>query len=98
MKNQTCPNQNSLREDSKLKFLHLIKKLKTGRIIYIVQGRTPWKFSSGLIQNEVLVINSKHPYYVDHFERKPQANISSSDQGFEKQEEELIYYKGEHHD
>ena len=54
-------------------------------------------FSSGLIQNEVLTINSEHPYSVDYFERKSKPNISPSDQIYEKQEEWLTYSKEEHH-
>ena len=45
------------------------------------------KFSSELIQNEVLTVNSEHPYSEDNFERKFQDKISPSDQSFEKQEE-----------
>ena len=56
------------------------------------------KFSSGPIQNEVLTINSEHPSSADHFERKYQAKIYPYDQSFEKQEEELIEFKEEHHD
>ena len=53
------------------------------------------RFSSAPIQNKVLTINSEHPYSEDHFENKFQDNISSSDQGFEQPEEELIDFKGE---
>ena len=42
------------------------------------------KFSSGPIQNEGLTITSEHPSSGDHFESKPQANISPYDQSFEK--------------
>ena len=56
------------------------------------------KFSSGPIKNEVLTVNSEHPSSADHFERKFQAKIYPSDQSFEKQEEDLIYFKEEHHD
>ena len=46
----------------------------------------------------MLTINTEHPYSADHFERKFQANISPSDQIFEKQEEESIKFKEEHND
>ena len=55
-------------------------------------------FSSEHIQNKVLTITSEHPYSEVHFERKSQTNIFSFDQIFEKQEEELIEFKGKHHD
>ena len=51
-------------------------------------------FSSEPIQNELLTLTFEHPSSEDHFERKFQAKISPSDQNYEKQEEELIYYKG----
>ena len=44
------------------------------------------KISSETIQNEVLTINSEHPSYADHFERKSQAKISPYDFFSEKQE------------
>ena len=50
--------------------------------------------SSEHIQIEVLNITSEHPSSEDHFERKSQAKISPSDQIFEKQEEQLIYFRG----
>ena len=56
------------------------------------------KLSSGPIQNEVLTINSEHPYSEYPFERKSQTKFHSSDQSFEKQEEEFIEFKEEHHD
>ena len=43
--------------------------------------------SSGPIQNEVLNINSEHPYSEDHFDRKSQDNISTYYQRFEQPEE-----------
>ena len=46
-------------------------------------------FSSEHIQNEVLTIKSEHPSYSDHFERKFQAKISSTDKSIEKPEEVL---------
>ena len=46
----------------------------------------------------MLTITSEHPSFEDHFERKFQAKISPPDQIFEKQEEELIEFKGKHHD
>ena len=46
----------------------------------------------------MLTIKSEHPSSADYFERKFQANISTSDQSYEKKEEELIYFKEEHHD
>ena len=55
------------------------------------------KFSSGHIQNEILTINSEHPSSADHFERKFQDKISSSNQSSEQPEEELTpfeKYKG----
>ena len=55
------------------------------------------KFSSEIIQNEVLTINSENPYCEDNFERKSQAKISPYGQSFEEQEEEFIYFKEEHH-
>ena len=48
------------------------------------------KFSSLLIQNEVLTITSEHPPSADHFESKLQAKISSYEKNIEKPEEELI--------
>ena len=42
----------------------------------------------------MLTITSENPSDEDHFGRKFQANISLSDQGFEKEEEELIEFKG----
>ena len=54
--------------------------------------------SPGPIKNEVLTLSSEHPYFEDHFESKFQYKISASDQSFEKQEEELIEFKEEHHD
>ena len=48
--------------------------------------------SSGPIQNEVLNITSEHPSSADHFERKFQAKISTSNQSFEKLEEKLIEF------
>ena len=48
------------------------------------------KLSSGPIQNEMITINSEHPYSEDHFERKFQANIYPSEQSLEKPEESLI--------
>ena len=56
------------------------------------------KFLSGPIQNEVLTINSEHPYSVDHFESKFQANISPSEKSIVTPKEELIDFKEEHHD
>ena len=56
------------------------------------------KFLSGPIQNEGLTVNSEKQSSDDHFERKFRANISPSDQGFEKQEEELIKFKERYHD
>ena len=50
-------------------------------------------FSSEHLQNEVLTITSEHPYYEYNSERKFQANLSPSDQSFEKQEEELMKFK-----
>ena len=50
-------------------------------------------FSSGPIQNEFLTINSEHPYYEDHFERKSQDKIPPSNQRFEQPEEELTHLK-----
>ena len=55
-------------------------------------------FSQEHIQNGVITINSEHPSSEYHFERKFQANISPSDQTFEKKEEELIEFKEEYHD
>ena len=55
------------------------------------------KFSYGLIQNEVLTINSEHPSAADQFEIKLQYKIYPSDQSFEKREEEFIDFKEEHH-
>ena len=46
----------------------------------------------------MLTITSEYISYEDHFERKPQANISPFDQSFEKQEEQLIEFKEKHHD
>ena len=46
----------------------------------------------------MLTINSENSSSIDHFESKYQANISPSDQNFEKQEEEVIEFKQEHHD
>ena len=54
-------------------------------------------FSSEHIQNEVLTLTSEHPSSADKFERKFQSKISPSGQKFEKSEEELIYFKEEHH-
>ena len=39
------------------------------------------------IQNEVLTIISEHPSSEDQFDRKPQENISSSNQSFDNTEE-----------
>ena len=39
-------------------------------------------FSSEYIKNEVLTIKYEHPSSEDHFERKSQVNISSSDKRF----------------
>ena len=47
----------------------------------------PNMLSSEHIENEVLNINSEHPYYEDHFESKFQAKISPSNQIFEQPEE-----------
>ena len=47
----------------------------------------PKMLSSEHIENEVLNINSEHPYYMDHFERKFQAKISPLNQIFEQPEE-----------
>ena len=38
----------------------------------------------------MLTFTSEHPSSVDQFERKPQANISPSEQSLEKPEEEFI--------
>ena len=54
-------------------------------------------FSSKHIQNKVLAITSEHPYSEDHFERKFQAKIYSSDQIFEIKWKKLIKFKGEKH-
>ena len=51
------------------------------------------KFSYGLIQNEVLTINSEHPSSADHFERKSQDRIYPSDQSIEQPEEELTPFE-----
>ena len=48
------------------------------------------KFSSGPIQNEVLIITSENPYSEYHFERKFQANISPYDNFFKQPDELLI--------
>ena len=53
----------------------------------------PNKFSSEHIENEVLTLSSKHPYYEVNFERKFQANIYPSNQIFEQPEESLIELK-----
>ena len=45
----------------------------------------------------MLIINYEHTSSEDSFGRKYQANISPSDQSFEKHEEELIELKEEHH-
>ena len=45
----------------------------------------------------MLNITSEHLSSDDYFERKFQANISPSDQIFEKQEEELIEFKVKQH-
>ena len=50
------------------------------------------------IQNEVLTITSEHPSYKNYFDIKFQANIYSSDQSDEKQEQELIEFKEKYHD
>ena len=42
---------------------------------------------------EGLTITSDHIYSTDHFESKFQDKISPSDQSFERQDEELIYFK-----
>ena len=42
----------------------------------------------------MLIITSKHIYSEDSFERKLQAKLFPYNQSFEKQEEELIYFKG----
>ena len=47
------------------------------------------KFSSGPIQNEVLTINSEHPYSKYQFERKFQGNRYPYNQSFEQPEEVL---------
>ena len=36
------------------------------------------KISSGPIQDEVLTINSEHPYSEDHLERKSELSVMSS--------------------
>ena len=58
----------------------------------------PTIFSSGPIQNEVLNINSEYPSSEYYFESKSQDKIYPSDQSCEKQEEQFIYFKKEHHD
>ena len=50
-------------------------------------------FSSEHIENDVLTIASEPPSSEDQFETKFQAKIYPYDQSFEKEEEELIYYK-----
>ena len=50
-----------------------------------------------IIQNEVLIITSEHPYYEDNFERKFQAKLSPSNQFSEQPAEELIEFKGKQH-
>ena len=62
----------------------------------IVQGKCHdvlKKSSSEPIKNEVLTITSEHPSSEDQFERKFQAKVSTYDQIFEKQEEELKEFK-----
>ena len=83
-------------ENPKTIFLHLIEVFKTRRIITRVQGKKRMEsnvFSSQHIQNEVLTITYEHPYSKYDFDRKFQANISPSDQSYEKQEKELIKFK-----
>ena len=55
-------------------------------------------FSSEHIQNEVFTITYEHKCSKDNFEIKSQAKTYPSYQSFEKQEEELIEFKGNHHD
>ena len=49
------------------------------------------------IDNKVLNITSEPPYAEDHFRTIFQANLSPSDQIFERQEEELIDFKEKKH-
>ena len=50
-------------------------------------------FSSEHTKNEVLTLASEHPYSEDDFQSKLKEDIFSSNQGFEKQEEELTEFK-----
>ena len=51
-------------------------------------------FSLQHIKNELLTLASETPSYGYHFETKFQANIYPYDQGLERQEEELVDFKG----
>ena len=55
----------------------------------------PNMFSLEHIKNEVLIINSEHPYSKDHFDSKFQKNIFPCSQSFEQPERGLIEFKGE---
>ena len=52
------------------------------------------KFSSKLIENEVLNLTSEHPYSEYNLERKFQSKLYPYNNIFEQPEEELIDFKG----